>query len=73
MRTFDSHVKAVDGVQERTVVGAVITLSGLAIMLMLLLYEFLLSSPELEHHMSVDSPGSAPDAKVDIRMPISFP
>ncbi len=74
MRTFDSHVKAVDGVQERTMVGGVITLSGLAIMLMLLLYEFLLSSPELEHHMSVDSPGgSAQDAKVDIRLHITFP
>ena len=73
LKKFDVHIKTVDGVNEQTVVGAVITLICVAVTVLLIVSEITLyMSKDMAHHMYVDQGGNGHDT-VRVDFEFEFP
>lgn len=73
LKKFDVHIKTVDGVNEQTIVGAIITILCVAITILLVISEVTLyMSKDMVHHLVVDQGGHGHDT-VRLDVEINFP
>ncbi|CEG49216.1 F-box protein containing LRR [Plasmopara halstedii] len=71
LRRFDINVKGVEGIQERTIGGGVVTLLSCAFAIFLMLSEFSVWwSVDVIHHMHVDT--EPQDLPINIEVDVSF-